>query len=149
MSFRQNLEYFYQKTGTYDEQIPVLVMNKIMSHNNPSLCAEIDTEIFSVNKEILKQKLLLNIPQQRVPFIPFSKKQEQQEEEFEFLFKKIKHFYQMSNNEFNNIKALYIEQFKDKKKLLYYFKFFGIPKKQYKNYGIEFEQQKKTLGDYY
>ena len=62
---QQNLEYFYLKKGIYNEEIPLLIMNKFISYNNPKTASDIDKNFFSVNEEInklaeiLKQKIII------------------------------------------------------------------------------------------
>lgn len=146
---QQNLEYFYLKKGIYNEEIPLLIMNKFISYNNPQTASDIDKNFFSVNEEINKARLFLSIPQQKVPYIQFFKKIEQ-EEEFEFLFAKIRKHLKISNREFQYYKHLILEELKDKEKLRNYFKYFGIEKSKYKDFDVEFliKDKIKTLGDY-
>ena len=87
-AIQQNLKFFYEKEGTYNDGIPLLIMNKFISYNNPITSAEIDQHFFKTNQQINIQRLFLKIQQQKVPYIPYYKEQ-QQEDEFEFLFSKI------------------------------------------------------------
>ena len=146
---QKNLEYFYLKKGSYNNEIPLLVMNKFISYNNPQTASDIDKNFFLINEEVSKARLYLRIPQQHIPFISYLKKIEQ-EEEFEFLFKKMKKFLKISDREFQHYKHFIAENLKDKQKIKEYFKYFGIEKKYYEIYDLEFSTKNKikSLGDY-
>lgn len=146
-AIQQNLKFFYEKEGSYNDEIPLLVMNKFISYNNPITSAEIDEHFFKTNQKINIQRLFLKIPNQEVPYIPYFKEQTQ-EDEFEFLFVKIRKYYGMSRRYFNKIKDYYINLFKDKTILKKYFQFFGIEKEKYTIYGIDFKTKRGTLNDY-
>lgn len=141
---QQNLSFFFEKNGTYNEEIPLLIMNKFISYSNTTIASKIDEHFFRISTEINKQRLLLSIPKQKIPFIKYYKKQEQ-DNEFEFLFEKIKKYYNMSERELNTQREIYLKMFQDKKILKEYFMFFGIEKDKYNEYGIN---NKKKLGDY-
>ena len=146
---KQNLEYFYLKKGDYNEEIPLLVMNKFISYNNPQISSLIDMNFFNTNEEIKKARLFLNLPQIRVPYIQYFKKIEQ-EDEFEFLFIKMIKFLKVSKREFKHYKQFILDNLKDKYKMIEYFKFFGIDKSKYKFYDLDekIKRKIKTLGDY-
>ena len=146
-AIQQNLKFFYEKEGIYNDEIPLLVMNKFISYNNPITSAEIDQHFFKTNQQINIQRLFLKIQQQKVPYITYYKEQ-LQEDEFEFLFTKIRHFYQMSIKDFNKIKDYYVKLFQNKEILREYFIFFGISKDKYFEYNLEFKKSKGTLNDY-
>ena len=146
-AIQQNLKFFYEKEGIYNDEIPLLVMNKFISYNNPITSAEIDQHFFKTNQQINIQRLFLKIQQQKVPYITYYKEQ-LQEDEFEFLFTKIRHFYQMSIKDFNKIKDYYVKLFQNKDILREYFIFFGISKDKYFEYNLEFKKSKGTLNDY-
>ena len=124
-------------------------MNKFISYDNPALASEIDKNFFLTNLNILKAKLFLSIPKQRIPYINYFKKIEEQEE-FKFLFEKMRRFLKISNREFNYYKNFLLEQFKDKEKLRKYFKFFAIEKRYYEKYELEFiiKNKVKSLLEY-
>ena len=144
---QQNLKYFYEKEGTYNDEIPLLIMNKFISYNNPQSASEIDEHFFNTNSEINIQRLFLKIQQQKVPYIPYYKEQIQ-EDEFEFLFVKIRHFYQMSIKDFNKIKDYYVKLFQNKEILKHYFQFFGTEKSFYETFNIKFNKSRGTLNEY-
>ena len=146
-AIQQNLKYFYEKEGNYNDEIPLFIINKFISYNNSQSASEIDEHFFKTNPEINIQRLFLKIQQQKVPYIPYFKVQEQ-EDEFEFLFVKIRHFYQMSIKDFNKIKDYYVQLFKDKEILKQYFKFFGIEQSYYETFDVDFKKSKGTLNDY-
>ena len=146
---QQNLEYFYLKKGTYNDEIPLLVMNKFISYNNPQIASDIDKNFFLVDEEINKARLFLNLPQSKVPYIQYFKKIEQ-EDEFEFLFVKMRKFLKVSKREFKHYKQIVLDKLKDKEKMREYFKYFGIEKSKYKDFDLEFSTKNKikSLGDY-
>lgn len=141
---QQNLKFFYEKEGVYNDDIPLLIMNKFISFNNPSISAEIDEHFFKINEKINTQRLLLKLPKQNIPYISYFKKNES-EDEFEFIFQKIRRYYDLSKREFNQIKNYYLNIFKDKNILKEYFIFFGIDKEKYNFFNLNFCNEKQLI----
>jgi len=47
---QQNLKFFYEKEGNYNDEIPLLIMNKFISYNNSIISAEIDEHFFKPSR---------------------------------------------------------------------------------------------------
>ena len=80
---------------------------------------------------------------QRPPFIKYIKQLEE-EEEFDFILKRIRKHFQLSDNDYIAMKERIIKEIK--KDMVSWFSFYGIPKKYWKQYYLNFNQIKQ-FGD--
>jgi len=77
---------------------------------------------------------------QKVPFIKYIKKVEE-EEEFDFILSKVRQHFKLSDNDYNSNKERILKAIK--KDMVDWFCFYGVPKKYWKKYSLNFEQIKK------
>ena len=72
--------------------------------------------------------------QPRTPYVKYIKKSEE-EEEFDFILKRVRKQFEMSTNDYNAIKDRLIVMIK--KDMVLWFKYYGIEKKQWKAYQLD------------
>ena len=77
---------------------------------------------------------------QKPPFIKYIKKV-QEEEEFDFILSRVRKHFDLSDNDYNSMKSRIIKEIK--KDMVNWFSFYGIPKKYWKQYYINFNQIKE------
>lgn len=77
---------------------------------------------------------------QKQPFVKFIKKVDN-EEEFAFILNRIKHQFNLSDNDYNAIKSRLIQEIK--KDMTSWFKYYGIEKTYWKRYYLNFNDMKK------
>lgn len=75
------------------------------------------------------------------PFVKYIKKNTD-EEEFAFILQKVRHHFKLSDNDYNSIKSRIIKYIKQD--MVSWFTYYGIEKKYWKQYYLDFEQMKKT-----
>ena len=120
----------------------VLVMNPYLRENIRWL----DKYVFSLqNKPKMYLSLVWSIipKSQKAPFYRYIG-EKKTEEEFEFLFEKIRKHYNLSDNDFNSNKKRLIVDIK--KDMVNWFSFYGVPKKYWKKYYLDFDIL-KTMGE--
>ena len=77
---------------------------------------------------------------QKMPFTKYIKKADE-DTEFDFILDRVRQHFELSDNDFNANKDRLIEAIK--KDMVNWFSFYGIPKKYWKKYYIDFKQIKK------
>ena len=76
----------------------------------------------------------------KAPFIKYIKKQDE-EEEFDFILSRIRKHMKLSDNDFNANKSRIIEAIKND--MVNWFSYYGVPKKYWKKYYLDFRQIKE------
>jgi len=82
---------------------------------------------------------------QRMPYINYIKKGSEEDEEFDFILKKIRKQFQLADNDYFTLKDRILEMMK--KNMVEWFSYYGIPKKYWKKYYLNFELIKKFGND--
>jgi len=127
----------------------LFIINRFLSFNPKLVELSSKTERFmmgNVKKEFLTAYLHFNIPKQiTLPYFEYIKTIEEQAESLEFLFEKIKRYYNWSDKELKNNIHLIMEIVNDREILRDWFIFFGIEKSKYGEFGIEFKKESKGL----
>jgi len=77
---------------------------------------------------------------QKTPYIRYIK-QVEEEQEFDFLLSKVRKQFELADNDFNSIKGRLIENIKSN--MVEWFCFYGVPKKYWKKYYLDFDLIKK------
>jgi len=95
---------------------------------------------------VLKPKMYLSLAWSIIPKVgktPFIKyiKQLEDEEEYNFILSKVRRHFQLADNDFNAVKGRLIEAIKND--MVNWFSFYGIPKKYWKQYYLNFNQIKE------
>lgn len=77
------------------------------------------------------------------PFVPYIKKMEQ-EEEYQFILERIRKHFRLSDNDYNSIKIRLLKYItKDANSMVEWFSYYGIPKKIWKKYYLDFNLMRK------
>lgn len=75
----------------------------------------------------------------KTPFVKYIKKIDETEE-FDFLLLKVRKHMELSDNDYNSIKERLLKEIK--LDMVNWFSFYGVPKKFWKKYGLDFQQIK-------
>ena len=78
---------------------------------------------------------------EKPPFVKYIKKVEE-DEEFDFILNLVRRHFKMSDNDFNSTKDRIINAIKSD--MVDWFRFYGIPKKYWKKYYLNFNQIKES-----
>ena len=96
----------------------------------------LDKYVFSLPAKMYLSLAWSVLPKvQRAPFSEYIKKQTD-EEEFDFILSKVRHHFNLSDNDFNANKDRLIKAIK--KDMIGWFSFYGIPKKYWTQYKLDF-----------
>jgi len=128
------------------KNVEPFVINRVLSMNtnNLSVCAKIDKYTFHINRKLFFALAHSKIVKgSSIQWRKYIKPLVDEKNEFDFLFIFIKKYYNWSEKDLKDNKNILLEMFKDKEKLRYFFRFFGIDKKIYKKYDIEFVKKKR------
>jgi len=94
---------------------------------------------------VLKPKMYLSLAwsilpkAQKMPFVKYIKKVND-EEEFDFILTKVRQQFKLSDNDYKSVKDRIIKQIK--KDMVNWFCFYGVPKRYWKKYYLDFKQIK-------
>lgn len=147
MELFELLEKLYTKTNPkwineVDNSIPPIIINKWLAMNkkNYEIVKELDKYTFILQP---KQFVLLAwsmIPKEdKMPFVRYYK-EVKEEDEFDFIWSEFRKKFEISNNDFEAAKKLYKYHFKNN--MIEYFKLFGVSKKLWKKYDLDFNEMK-------
>jgi len=101
----------------------------------------LDKYVFVLNPKMYLSLAWSILPKsEKTPFIKYIKKVDEQEE-FDFILKKIRKQFCLSDNDFNAIKERIINQIK--KDMVNWFCYYGIQKRYWKKYYLDFKQIKE------
>jgi len=140
-SMEESLKALFLKQG--EISLPTYKLNKLLSFNTELLeiATKIDCYLYYLEPDFIKALLFYVIPkQQQIPNINFIKSQGS---EFDFLFERIQKHFHYTDEDMRFIKPLYLKLFQNKKTLLKLFRFYGIEKNKYMEFGLDFKQEKK------
>lgn len=153
MELTQQLEsVFITKNLEFLEEVEPFILNRFISFHPPAInvANDINRFIFKNNKKFVLGLMLTKVPRSyRVPYLQYIKKPETVEHEMQFLLDKIKDYYGWSERELKNQLPLLLKIFEEKNVLREHFVFFGIDKKYYKKFELEFERKKEGLGKWF
>jgi len=120
------------------------ILNRILSMNESmiNICENINKYTQIADSKIIKGLMWLSIPKlYKAPYFELIKKKSIIDD-FDFLFEKIKKYFHWSDREIELHKPLFEIMFANGDILRELFQFFGIEKKYYKEFGINFKKQK-------
>ena len=148
MEITQQLESVFctKKINDLEDSEP-FVLNRFLSFHPPALntANKLNRFMFRNNKKLIFGLMMVATPTlHRTPFIQYVKKKDETEHEMWFLLEKVKQYHSWSMRELKMQLPLLLKIFEDKEILREYFVFFGIEKKRYKEYSLEFSMQKKN-----
>jgi len=129
------------------ETVEPFILNRFLSFNRVFInqADEINKYSFWCNKRILNGLLLTSTPRFKTPpFLKYIKKKEEKVHDMAFLLDKIQKYYDWGSKDMELHLSILLKMFEDKEKLKEFFRFFGIEKKYYKKFDIEFK--KKEVG---
>lgn len=95
---------------------------------------------------VLQPKMYLSLAWSIIPKVnrmPYNKyiKAQSEEEEFEFILSKIRKHFNLADNDYNAMKGRLIKEIKNN--MVDWFSFYGVPKKYWKQYYLDFNLIKK------
>ena len=126
-----------------DKNIQPFLINRWLSMNRElsSYCKVLDGYIFYLSPKHWLQLTWNVIPKrEKMPFVKYIKSEKEKEEEYNFLIKKIRKYLQIADNDWEYIKGYFIKDIENN--TIQYFKMFGIEKKLWKKYNIDFNEMK-------
>ncbi len=139
-----------------DSEIEPFIIQKFLAMNdsNRIFVRWLDKYVFSLPPKMwlsLAHSVLPKYP--KMPFIRYVKKVEE-EEEYNFILSEVRRHFQLSDNDYKHNKSRILEAIK--KDMVSWFKYYGINKKMWKQYHLNFDlirgeakkevQQVKGLG---
>ena len=124
---------------------PFVIQNwLIMNDSIRILVRWLDKYVFKLPPKMYLSLAWSIIPKStKMPFVMFIKKKTE-EEEYDFILTKVRKHLELSDNDFNSCKHRLIKMIKDD--MITWFTFYGIGRKYWKQYYLDFEQMKVIRG---
>jgi hypothetical protein len=140
------IAYLYKQpnsTWIYElEEVPApIIINRFLSMNwkNYRICNLLNKYIFCLEPKMFLLLAWSIIPKvERAPFVKYIKTQEDEEDEFNFLWNKVKKKNDFYGNDFKICKDRLDESLD--KNMEIWFKSYGIEKKYWKKYNLDFKK---------
>ncbi|MDO8622627.1 MAG: hypothetical protein Q7R52_00100 [archaeon] len=148
MEIAQQLEsVFCTKNIDSLEDGEPFILNRFISFHPPLLetANKINKYTFKNEKKFINGLFILSTPMlYKPPFISYIKKKEPEQHEMWFLLEKVKQYYGWSERELQKQLPIILKVLENKDTMREYFRTFGVEKKHYKKYELEFSVQKKN-----
>jgi len=142
MSFEALNTLFY-KDGKEVEDFQPFLVNRFVSFIDLPVAEYLNAYTFQLDTDVQFKLFDSVIKKGKVPFYRYIKKVEPKELELQFLYDNIRKYYNMSDKDFAANVKIYEELFKDKGVMEQYFRFFGVDRKRFDEYGFTFNKIKK------
>lgn len=139
------MQILYQKQGDIKNiELPPNIVNKRIALYSPNflkVCCKLEQGIYYINPYFYFKIMDLVIPKsiympktkEVKEILEIAKQNKQKEDTYDFLYKKIVKYYNWGKREEEMNKNYFYKLFEDKKKLIYFYRYFDIPEKQWKD----------------
>ena len=145
----RTVAYLYKKPTSdwiYEmEEYPApIIVNKFLSMNikNARICKVLNKYIFTLEPKAWLLLAWSMIPKSdRAPFVKYLKSEKDEPDELQFLWDKVKKVNECKCNDFKHTKEMIFNAYeKDREG---WFKFYGIEKRKWKKFGLDFKVMKE------
>jgi len=142
-NFLEDLRILFEKDDKSSKYPEVFILNRMISFKKEfiKLASRVDKFTFLGDKRFAYGIMKAYLPKQKVPWFNYVKKPKIEEDEYEFLFKKMKKYFKWSDGMWKCVRPYFLMLFNENPEALKeYMFFFGADRNKFKKYKIKLEK---------